>query len=72
VLLSLPFVFLAYSVAGFITGVIIYSFNGAMLNATAGGLPVMSKFDDWCCFFTVGVLGGDAGVLFASVVVQRR
>ncbi|KAJ8594528.1 hypothetical protein M405DRAFT_858044 [Rhizopogon salebrosus TDB-379] len=72
VLLSLPLVFLAYSVAGFITGVVIYSFNGAMINATAGGLPVMNKFDDWCRLFAVGVLGGVAGVLIASVVVQRR
>lgn len=37
VLLSLPLVFLAYSVAGFITGVVIYSFNGVALNATANG-----------------------------------
>lgn len=35
VLLSLPLVFLAYSVAGFITGVVIYSFNGVVLNGTA-------------------------------------
>ncbi|KAG1766884.1 hypothetical protein EV702DRAFT_782332 [Suillus placidus] len=37
VLLSLPLVFLAYSVAGFITGVVIYSFNGVVLNGTANG-----------------------------------
>ncbi|KAG0695996.1 hypothetical protein DFH29DRAFT_244339 [Suillus ampliporus] len=37
VLLSLPLVFLAYSVAGFITGVVIYSFNGVVLNATTNG-----------------------------------
>ncbi|KAG1743656.1 uncharacterized protein EDB91DRAFT_220431 [Suillus paluster] len=37
VLLSLPLVFLAYSVAGFITGVVIYSFNGVVVNATANG-----------------------------------
>ncbi|OJA09326.1 hypothetical protein AZE42_09530 [Rhizopogon vesiculosus] len=37
VLQSLPLVFLAYSVAGFITDVVIYSFNGEMLNATANG-----------------------------------
>ncbi|KAG1807296.1 uncharacterized protein BJ212DRAFT_757624 [Suillus subaureus] len=35
VFLSLPLVFLAYSVAGFITGVVIYSFNGVVLNGTA-------------------------------------
>jgi hypothetical protein len=72
VLLSLPLVFLAYSVAGFITGVVIYSFNGALLNATAGGFPAVSRFDDWSRLFMIGVLGGIAGVLIASVVVQRR
>ena len=71
-LLSLPLVFLAYSVAGFITGVVIYSFNGAMLNATAGGLQVTSKFDDWSRLFTIGVIGGVAGVLIASAMIQRR
>lgn len=37
VLLSLPLVFLAYSVAGFITGVVIYSFNGVVVNGIAKG-----------------------------------
>lgn len=37
VFLSLPLVFLAYSVAGFITGVVIYSFNGVVVNGTANG-----------------------------------
>ena len=73
VLLSLPLVFLAYSVAGFVTGVVIYSFNGAMLNATtSNGFPVINRFDDWSRLFTVGVLGGVAGVLIASAMVQRR
>ncbi|OAX39078.1 hypothetical protein K503DRAFT_690330 [Rhizopogon vinicolor AM-OR11-026] len=74
VLQSLPLVFLAYSVAGFITGVVIYSFNGAMLNATASGDAVTSKFEDWSRLFMVGVLGGVAGVLVASAMVnvQRR
>ncbi|KAG2361632.1 hypothetical protein BDR07DRAFT_35291 [Suillus spraguei] len=37
VFLSLPLVFLAYSVAGFITGVVIYSFNGVVVNGTTNG-----------------------------------
>ncbi|OJA16595.1 hypothetical protein AZE42_08513 [Rhizopogon vesiculosus] len=63
---------LSYSVAGFITGVVIYSFNGAMLNATANGDAVTSRFEDWSRLFMVGVLGGVAGVLVASAMVQRR
>ncbi|OAX30940.1 hypothetical protein K503DRAFT_806541 [Rhizopogon vinicolor AM-OR11-026] len=43
VLQSLPLVFLAYSEAGFITGVVIHSFNGAMLNATASGDAVTRR-----------------------------
>ncbi|OJA16203.1 hypothetical protein AZE42_00066 [Rhizopogon vesiculosus] len=49
VLQSLPLVFLAYSVADFITGVVIYSFNGAMHNATASGDAVTSRFDVCSC-----------------------
>ena len=45
-----------------------------MLNATTtdNGLSVTSKFDDLSRWLTVGVLGGVAGVLIASAMVQRR
>ena len=72
VLLSLLLVFLACFVAGFVTEVVIYSFNGVMLNATTNGFPVINRFDDWSRSFTVGVLGGVAGVLIVSAIVQRR
>ncbi|OJA09324.1 hypothetical protein AZE42_09528 [Rhizopogon vesiculosus] len=71
-LASLPLVFLAYFVAGFITGVVIYSFNRAMLNATVSGDAVTSGFDDWSRLFMVAALGGVARVLVASAMVQRR
>ncbi|OJA08185.1 hypothetical protein AZE42_08612, partial [Rhizopogon vesiculosus] len=43
-----------------------------MLNATANGHAVTSRFDDWSRLFMVGVLGGVARVLVASVMFQRR
>ncbi|KAI6042221.1 hypothetical protein EDC04DRAFT_2971771, partial [Pisolithus marmoratus] len=39
ILLSLPLVFLAYSVAGFITGVVVYSFRTATINFAHAGMP---------------------------------
>ena len=68
-MLSLPLVFLAYSVAGFITGVVIYSFRSATINFAHAGMPVAAKFDGW---MVIGVLGALTGVLAASVLVSRR
>jgi len=44
IMLSLPLVFLAYSVAGFIMGVVIYSFRSATINLAHAGMPVAAKF----------------------------
>jgi len=44
---SLPLVFLAYSVAGFITGVVIYSLRSATINFAHAGMPVATKFDEY-------------------------
>ncbi|KAI6159934.1 hypothetical protein EDD17DRAFT_869555 [Pisolithus thermaeus] len=73
ILLSLPLVFLAYSVAGFITGVVIYSFRTATINFAHAGMPAVAiKFDEYARWMVVGVLGALTGVLIASVVVSRR
>ncbi|KAG6332906.1 hypothetical protein ID866_6184 [Astraeus odoratus] len=71
IMLSLPLVFLAYSVAGFITGVVVYSFRSATINFAHAGMPVASKFDEYARWMVVGVLGALTGVLIASVIVTR-
>lgn len=72
IMLSLPLVFLAYSVAGFVTGVVIYSFRSATLNLAGVGSPVAAKFDEYTRFMVVGVLGALVGALIASAMVARR
>ncbi|KAL4076495.1 hypothetical protein J3A83DRAFT_4357484 [Scleroderma citrinum] len=72
IMLSLPLVFLAYSVAGFITGVVIYSFRSATINFAHAGMPVATKFDEYARWMVIGVLGALTGVLVASVMVSRR
>jgi hypothetical protein len=47
IMLSLPLVFLAYSVAGFITGVVIHSFRSAIINLASAGSPIAAKFDEY-------------------------
>lgn len=71
-MLSLPLVFLAYSVAGFVTGVVIYSFRSATINLASVGSPVGVRFEEYTRFMVVGVLGALAGVLIASTIVARR
>ena len=71
-MLSLPLVFLAYSVAGFVTGVVIYSFRSATINLASAGSPVAAKFDEYTRFMVVGVVGALVGVLIASTMVARR
>jgi len=70
-MLSLPLVFLAYSVAGFTTGVVIYSFRSAT-NFAHAGMPITPKFDEYARWMVIGVLGALTGVLVASVMVSRR
>ncbi|KAF8555574.1 hypothetical protein OG21DRAFT_856431 [Imleria badia] len=72
IMLSLPLVFLAYSVAGFVTGVVIYSFRTATLNLASTGSPVAVKFEEYTRFMVVGVVGALVGVLIASSMVARR
>ncbi|KIJ06865.1 hypothetical protein PAXINDRAFT_19933, partial [Paxillus involutus ATCC 200175] len=72
IMLSLPLVFLAYSVAGFITGVVIHSFRSAIINLASAGSPIAAKFDEYTRFMVIGVLGVLAGVLIASALASRR
>lgn len=64
-MMSLPLVFLAYSIAGFVTGIVIYSFRG--ISATPG-----HHYEDYIKWTVVGTLGGLAGVLALSTFLGRR
>jgi hypothetical protein len=65
IMMSLPLVFLAYSIAGFVTGIVIYSFRG--VSVTPG-----HHYDDYTKWTVVGTLGGLAGVLVISTFLGRR
>lgn len=71
-MLSIPLVFLAYSVAGFVTGVVVYSFRSSTLNLASVGSPVAAKFDEYSRLMIVGVLGALGGALIVSTVAARR
>lgn len=71
-MLSLPLVFLAYSVAGFVTGVVVYSFRSVTINLASVNSPVAARFDEYTKFMVVGVIGALVGVLIASTMVARR
>jgi len=69
VVMSLPLVFLAYSIIGFIAGIVLYSFRG--VTVTNSDLAV-HHFDDYTRWTVVGVLGGLAGMLTTSVLLLKR
>jgi len=66
--LSLPVVFLAYSIVAFVAALTLYSFRG---NTVENPLP-KSPFDDYTRWIVVGVLGGLAGILTTSFLLLRR
>jgi len=67
--LSLPVVFLAYSIIGFITGITLYALRGASLTD-----PTLNKnsFEDYTRWTVVGVVGALAGIVTTSMLVLRR
>jgi H+/Cl- antiporter ClcA len=66
--LSLPLVFLAYSIVAFVTALTLYSFRGKSVESPFPKSP----FDDYTRWIVVGVLGGLAGVLTTSFLLLRR
>jgi len=68
ILMSLPLVFLAYSLAGLITSVVIYTFKSPSI--TPPGHPMY--YDDYTKWTVVGTLGGLCGALIMSASLSRR
>ncbi|TFK33262.1 hypothetical protein BDQ12DRAFT_727898 [Crucibulum laeve] len=67
IVMALPLVFLAYSIIGFITGIVLYTFRG-----TISTDPNHDPFDDYTRWTVVGVLGALAGMLTVSLFFLRR
>ncbi|TDL30084.1 hypothetical protein BD410DRAFT_51905 [Rickenella mellea] len=68
ILLSLPTVFLAWSVIAFVTGIVLYAFRGA------GGTDPhwTDTFAEYTRWTAVGVVAFSAGVLITSMVFVRK
>ena len=67
--MSLPVVFLAYSIAAFITGLSLYSFRGTVVTNPQ---LVTHPFDDYIKWTVVGGIGGLVTMLAASALFSRR
>ena len=66
--MSLPGVFLAWSIIAFVVGVVIYAFRGVVIIDPSH----ISKFAEYTKWTTIGVLGFGAGVLSTSLLFLRR
>jgi len=69
VALSLPLVFLAYSIIAFVTGIVLYSYRGVSI--TDPSSP-KNPFEDYMHWTVVGVVGGLAGIVTTSLLLFRR
>ncbi|KZT29536.1 hypothetical protein NEOLEDRAFT_1056631 [Neolentinus lepideus HHB14362 ss-1] len=68
VVMSLPLVFLAYSLIAFVTGVTIYSFRGFSITNSK---IIVRHFDEYTKWTVVGTLGGFGGVLLTAALLAR-
>jgi hypothetical protein len=66
IVLSLPLIFLAYSLLAVIVGISLYSFRGTTVN------PITHPFDDYTKWTVVGAIGGLVCMLLVSAVLSRR
>ena len=67
--MSLPIVFLAWSIAAFVTGITFYSFRGVTLT---NKVVLRQPFVDYTHWAVIGGLGGLVGILLVSGVMARR
>ncbi|EIW76455.1 hypothetical protein CONPUDRAFT_168992 [Coniophora puteana RWD-64-598 SS2] len=86
VLLSLPLAFLAYSVAGFVTGILVYSFKSApgavvslpvipeAMSMVSQSLPTTAdvKVESWSRWTALGALGGLSVAVLATAYAARK
>ncbi|KAA1466719.1 hypothetical protein DENSPDRAFT_831596 [Dentipellis sp. KUC8613] len=68
VLLSLPLVFLIWSIIAFITGITLYAFRGVSITGIGA---ITRQFKDYTRWTVVGAIGGLAGMLFMSALLVR-
>ncbi|EPQ58857.1 hypothetical protein GLOTRDRAFT_69836 [Gloeophyllum trabeum ATCC 11539] len=68
VVMSLPLVFLAYSIIAFVTGVTIYSFRGF---SVTNSKIIVRHFDEYTKWTVLGTLGGFGGVLLTAALLTR-
>lgn len=69
VLYSLPLVFLAYAIIGFVAGIVLYSFRGMSVT----GSPMISHhFQEYTRWTVVGFLGGLLGILTTSIILMKQ
>ena len=66
--MSLPAVFLGWSIVAFVTAIVLYAFRGVIVVDPSH----ISKFAQYTKWTTVGVLGFSAGVLTTSMFFVRR
>ncbi|PPQ77168.1 hypothetical protein CVT25_010796 [Psilocybe cyanescens] len=69
VALSLPVVFLAYSIIAFISGIVLYTVRGSALTD-----PSLTKnaFEDYTRWTVVGIVGALAGIVTTSMILFRK
>ncbi|PFH45166.1 hypothetical protein AMATHDRAFT_78084 [Amanita thiersii Skay4041] len=69
VVMSLPVVFLLYSIIGFVVAVILYSLRGATITDTA---LVKRPFGDYARWTAAGALGAIAGMITVTYLLFKR
>lgn len=74
---SLPLVFVAYSIIGFVVGLSIYSFRGTDLEGPSSSSPADSGLSPWVFgqgakWSALGLLGAAGGVVAMSWVVWQQ
>ncbi|KAJ7595978.1 hypothetical protein C8J56DRAFT_923679 [Mycena floridula] len=69
IIMSLPLVFLAYSIIAFVAGITLYSFRGVMLTDPK---MIEHHFKDYTRWTVLGVLGGLTGLMATTLLLLRR